>query len=141
MEQVAWDGQPVKRACGTCGSEGWFQMRSIVEGVDVVDWCSDCEMPVQVGGVPDAYLPRIGMIFENLCDSMGKPIPIMSKAHKMQVMREKGVVEAGDRHHGSTSLPSKSWIEGTREGRKKEFNEKYRPMLKKAYKQWKEKQA
>lgn len=112
-----------------------------MEGTEVYDWCSECERPVQVGGTPDAYLPRIGMTFENLCDKTGTPIPIMSKAHKVQVMREKGVIEAGDRYHGSASLPSKNWIEGTREGRKKEFNQKYRPLLKKAFKEWKEKQA
>lgn len=140
-EEIEWDGQPVKKSCGTCGSKEWFEMRTIIEDSVFLDWCSDCDTPVQVAGVPDAYLPRVGMTFENLCDNMGKPIPIMSKAHKLQVMREKGVVEAGDRHQGSTSLPTKSWIDGTREHRRREFDQKYRPLLKKAYKTWKEKQA
>lgn len=141
MEQVIWNGQPVKKACNTCGSIDWFEIRSIVEGAEMLDWCSECKDPVQVSGTPDAYLPRMGMTFDNLCDKMGKPIPIMSKVHKVQVMKELGVIEAGDRHHGSTSLPSKSWIEGTREHRKREFDKKYRPLLKKAYKDWKEKRA
>lgn len=141
MELAAWDGKPMKRPCSSCGSPDWYEIRTCMEGTEVYDWCSNCDDPVSVGCAPDAYLPRAGMTFENLCDKMGKPIPIMSKAHKMQVMREKGVIEAGDRQGGSMGMPAKSWIEGTREGRKKEFNEKYRPILQKIRKDWNQKKA
>lgn len=123
-----------------CGNQNALRIKSWYENGEIVSVCDKC-MDFTPTGMPDAFLPRIGMTFDNLCDKMGKPIPIMSKAHKAQVMREKGVIEAGDRTRGSTALPSKSWIEGTRENRKKEFDQKYRPMLKQTFKEWKAKQA
>lgn len=130
MEQVEWDGQPVKRPCSSCNSATWYQIRTMIEGTDVHDWCSDCDTPVSTEGVPDVYLPRAGMTFQALCDKTGKPIEIQSKRHKQQVMNELGLREHPDRLTGN-----KSWVEGSREYRKRNF-EQDRPKIREAYRQY-----
>lgn len=123
-----------------CGNKDALRTRSWYENGEIVSVCDQC-MDFTPTATPDVYFRKAGETYKNLCDNMGTPIPIMSKAHKAQVMREKGVVEAGDRTRGSTALPSKSWIEGTREHRKKEFDQKYRPLLQKIRREWNEKRA
>jgi hypothetical protein len=70
------------------------------------------------------------MTFQALCDKDGTPIPIQSKRHKQQVMDELGLREHPDRLAGN-----KSWIEGSRDFRKRNFEEA-RPKIKEAYKQF-----
>lgn len=129
MESIEWDGQPVKRPCSNCGSDKWYQMRTIMEGTNPYDWCSDCEQPVSIGGVPDAFLPRAGMTFQALCDNQGKPIPVQSKRHKQQLMAERGLRECPER------LSGKTWVEGSRQYRKRNF-EQARPKIREAYRQY-----
>lgn len=124
-----WDGQPVKSACRSCGSMKWSEMRSVLEDGVMIDWCSECSA-VRADGVPDVYLPRSGMTFGALCDKMGNPIPIQSKRHKLQVMNDLGLREHPDRLKGD-----KSWVESTRDYRKKNF-EQERPKIREAYKQY-----
>jgi hypothetical protein len=47
-------------------------------------------------------------------------------------MKEKGVSELGNR-----DLGKKTWVEGSRESRRKEF-EKERPVIRETFKRWKE---
>lgn len=129
MEAVEWDGQPVKRPCSSCNSMNWYQIRTMIEGTEVRDWCSDCNTPVMTDGVPDVYLPRAGMTFQALCDKEGNPIPIQSKRHKQQVMNELGLREQPDRLKGQT------WIEGSKDYRKRNFEEA-RPKIKESYRQY-----
>lgn len=136
-EDFAWNGQPVKRPCSCCGATDWYEIRSYMEGAEVIDWCSGCPQPVQVSGVPDVYIGHAGQTFQNLTDKMGRPIEIQSKRHKKQVMDSKGLIEAGDKVNGR-AYGSTSWIEGSRAYRKKQFD-KDRPMIRETYKQWKEK--
>jgi len=55
-----------------------------------------------------------------------------SRSQKARVMKEKGVTELG-----SQKLGDKSWIEGSREFRRKQF-EKDRPMIRDLSKQYRE---
>lgn len=130
MENIEWDGKPVKRACSACGSVEWYQIRTMMEGTEIYDSCSDCDNPVSVGGVPDVYLPRAGMTFQALCDKTGKPIPIQSKRHKQQVMNELGLRECPERLSGE-----KTWVEGSRQYRKRNFDEA-RPKIREAYQRY-----
>lgn len=137
MNDIAWDGKPVKRACSECGSMEWNEKRTMIEGAHVYDWCSNCPTPLNgVEGIPDVYLGYVGQKFENLCDERGKPYEIRSKRHKKEIMDKLGVREAGDRVQGAKfgSSPS-SWIEGTRAHRKAQF-EKDRPMIRKIQRQY-----
>lgn len=83
------------------------------------------------------YLGHVGQKFENLCDDMGRPYEITSKRQKKQVMDRLGVSEAGDRVNGAP-YGSKTWIEGTREFRRKQFDNE-RPKIRETLRQWKEK--
>lgn len=134
MTELVWDGKPVKRPCSSCGSFEWYEIRTMIEGTDVLDCCSNCPKPVQVDGVPDVYLSHVGQTFENLTDKMGHPIEIQSKQHKKRVMADLGVREAGDRVNGAT-YGSKSWTEGTKAWRSKQFD-KDRPMIRENIKRY-----
>lgn len=124
-----WDGKPVKSACRSCGSPNWSEMRTIMDEGEMLDSCSECSS-FRADGVPDVYLPRAGMTFQALCDKTGKPIPIQSKRHKQQVMNELGLREHPDRLKGD-----KSWVEGSRDYRKRNF-EQDRPKIREAYRQY-----
>lgn len=102
----------------------------MIEGTEIYDHCSQCHIPVQTSGVPDVYLPRSGMTFQALCDKSGNPIPIQSKRHKQQVMNELGL-----REHPDRLSSNKTWIEGSREYRKRNFEEA-RPKIRESYKQY-----
>lgn len=122
----AWDGQPVKSPCSSCGSVKWSEMRTLIEDKVLIDSCSECSR-IRADGVPDVYLPRSGMEFQALCDKTGKPIPIQSKRHKQQVMNELGV-----REHPDRLKDGKSWVEGSRDYRKRNFAQD-RPKIQEAY--------
>ena len=119
--------------CLNCGNPSPWH-KQIQEGWEMCEQCG-----LQGGGsvVPDAYLPRTGMVFQNLCDRMGRPYEIRSKRHKKEVMDRLGVSEAGDRVQGSNTTNT-SWIDGTRAWRKRQFD-KDRPVIRETYKAWKEK--
>lgn len=55
-----------------------------------------------------------------------------SRSQKARVMKEKGVSELG-----SQKLGEKSWTQGSREYRRKQF-ETQRPMIRETWKRWKE---
>lgn len=90
-------------------------------------------------GVPDVYLGRAGQTFESLCDKTGKPYAIQSKRHKKQVMDALGVSEAGGTVNGAP-FGTKSWIDGSRDYRKRQFD-KERPQIRETYKAWLEKKS
>lgn len=119
--------------CRGCGNEKAYNVRTRYEGEILIEGCDQCGS-VNCEGIPDVYLNRVGQTFSNLCDTMGNPIPIMSKRHKQEVMKSLGVSEAGDRVNGAP-YGSKSWVEGTRDYSRKTF-EKDRPMIRKVYQQY-----
>lgn len=116
--------------CRSCGNDKATVIRTIYHEGGLIDYCRGCDASISVAmSIPDVYLQRSGQTFENLTDTMGHPIPIMSKRHKKQVMDKLGVSEAGDRVHGAYQTP-KTWTESTREYRAKNF-EKDRPNIRK----------
>lgn len=123
--------------CNGCGNTKAYHIRSVWDGAGLVDFCDSktCGNLDESGvGIPDVYLPRGGMKFENLCDDMGRPYEVSTKREKANVMRQLGVSEAGDRVHGAPYAP-KDWIEGTRETRRKSF-EQDRPKIREIYRQY-----
>jgi hypothetical protein len=111
----------------------------VIEDGQPIDLCDskDCgDLSMSDVYSPDVYLVRAGQTFKNLTDKNGVPIPIQSKRHKKQVMDELGVQEAGNTINGAR-YGSKSWIEGSREYRKKQF-ENDRPKIQKIYREWRE---
>lgn len=123
--------------CRNCGNENAYHVRTIVEDGEMIDLCNlaDCgNLSISDAGSPDVYLARAGQQFKNLCDDMGRPIPIQSKRHKKEVMDRLGVQEAAGTVNGQR-FGSKSWVEGTRDYRKKSFD-KDRPKIREVYKQY-----
>lgn len=118
--------------CTNCGNQNAYHTRSWyndkVERIEQI--CNGCGLDGGGETIPDVYLPRSGMTFQALCDKTGKPIPIQSKQHKQQVMNELGLREHPDRLTGN-----KSWVEGSREYRKKNFDQA-RPKIREAYQQY-----
>lgn len=98
------------------------------------DCCDACGLEGAGDGIPDVYLQRAGQTFANLCDEMGRPYEITSKRHKKEIMDRLGVSEAGDRINGAP-FGTKSWVEGTREWRKKQFD-KERPKIRETYRRY-----
>lgn len=117
--------------CRSCHRES-HHIRTIVDGDGVIDLChrEDCgNLSAIDAGVPDVYLGHVGQTFKALCDERGNPIPIQSKRHKKQVMDQLGVRECPER------LTGKTWIEGTRETRRKNFDE-VRPVIRDLYRRY-----
>ncbi len=102
--------------CRGCGNTEAYHKRAVWFDGDVEEVCDKCG---------------------NLTDKMGRPIEIQSKRHKKEVMDRLGVSEAGDKV-GGRDYGSTSWIEGSRDYRKRQFA-KERPALRKIFKDWKEK--
>ena len=119
--------------CRSCHHDDAWHVNTIYDKeFDVyVDQCNFCGLDGAGSWTPDVYLAHSGQKFQNLCDKMGNPIEIRSKRHKAEVMRQMGVSEAGDRVNGAPIQP-RSWAEGTREYRRKNF-EKDRPMIRELY--------
>ncbi len=124
--------------CRGCGNTEAYHKRAVWFDGDVEEICDKCgNLPMIDAYVPDAYVGHIGQTFQNLTDKMGRPIEIQSKRHKKEVMDRLGVSEAGDKV-GGRDYGSTSWIEGSRDYRKRQFA-KERPALRKIFKDWKEK--
>lgn len=122
--------------CKGCGNQDAWHLRAVFDAKsnEKYEMCDRCGLQGQGDGVPDVYLERSGQKFANLCDKMGRPYEIRSKRHKKEVMDKLGVSEAGDLVNGAP-YGTKSWIEGTRDYRRKQF-EKDRPMVRETYKRY-----
>lgn len=118
--------------CTSCGNQNAYHTRSWYnDKLDRVDqMCNACGLDGPGDVVPDVYLPKIGMTFQAICDDMGNPIPVQSKQHKQQLMNERGI-----REHPDRLKDPKTWIEGSRDYRKKNF-EQARPKIREAYRQY-----
>lgn len=125
--------------CRNCGNEkAWHTVSRYDSAAEEwTDCCDGCGLEGGGDVIPDVYLGRLGQKFANLCDDMGRPIEIQSKRHKKEVMDRLGVSEAGGTINGAR-YGSKTWIEGSREYRKKQF-EKDRPVIRETLRRWKEK--
>lgn len=82
------------------------RLRRIVTN-DSGKWEKYCDRCVSgVTGIPDVWYGYGSGTHteENICDpKSGQPIPFSSKREKQEAMRRAGVVEVGDRVHGSRS--------------------------------------
>ncbi len=112
-------------------------MVSVFEKGGSHDQCDKCGLEGAGEGIPDVYLHRAGQRFQNLCDANGVPYEIHSKRHKKEIMDKLGVSEAAGTVNGAP-YGSKSWIEGSRDYRRKQFA-KDKPMIEKTFREWKEK--
>lgn len=124
--------------CAGCKNEkAWHVLSRISsETGEIEEFCDACGLEGSGPSIPDVYFQRSGQTFQNLSDAMGKPIEIQSKRHKKEVMDRLGVKEAGGTFNGAP-FGTKSWIDGTRDYRKKQFD-KDRPMIRKTFQEWKE---
>ncbi len=87
--------------CDACGSEDAHRIRYYGDGSSACDRCG--ASPTQ--GVPDVYWD--GKPEENLADDpvTGKPRVFLSKGHKAAYLKERGLMEAGDRVRGAPYMP------------------------------------
>ena len=115
-------------ACSGCGNlspyqkHGWYDNKT---GYNEV--CDKCGVLSSSDvSIPDVFWNGRPYYSEALeCE-------FTSRSQKARVMKEKGVSELG-----SQKLGNKSWVEGSRDVRRKEFA-KERPMIRETLKRWKE---
>jgi hypothetical protein len=120
--------------CISCGNTAAYAVRTFYLNGERQDICNACGADNRTGAVPDAYFDAKKPTFEALCDEMGRPYEITSKRHKAEIMKKLGVSEVGDRVNGARG-GGKDWIEGTREYRKRNF-ENAKPSIREAYRQY-----
>lgn len=115
--------------CSGCGNDRAHQCHGYLspEGF-YVETCDRC------GNLASSDAP-VHDVFWN-----GRPyysesleVEFTSRSQKARVMKEKGVSELG-----SQKLGEKSWTEGSRDYRRRQF-EKDRPAIRETYKRWREK--
>lgn len=114
--------------CRGCGRES-THIRTIVQDNELIDLCDhpQCGNLSSIdAGIPDVFWNGKPYYSEALeCE-------FTSRSQKARVMKEKGVSELGNQKIGE-----KTWVEGSREARRKEFD-KERPMIREALRTWKE---
>lgn len=83
--------------CDSCGTTEAYRLVFYGDGARCCDQCGN----VSNQAVPDVYWD--GKPEENLADDpvTGKPVVFLSKGHKAAYLKERGIMEAGDRHHGA----------------------------------------
>lgn len=99
--------------CKGCGNDKAYAIRFVRD----YEACDRCGGFSTVAAMPDVFWNNKPYYSEAL------DVEFTSREQKARVMKEKGVVEAGDMKMGQ-----KSWVEGSREARKASF-EKDRPMI------------
>lgn len=96
--------------CNGCEEEKDFDhfkmMRLSADHKKVTRLCTGCRSGTAF--VPDVYFD--GKPEENLADdpATGKPRVFLSKGHKASYLKERGIVEAGDRVHGAPIMSSEN---------------------------------
>lgn len=120
----------------TCNHEGAIRYQKIYSPHGDREICDRCGLGNDGQAVlPDVFWPGHAYSSEHLCDDMGNPIPLTSRRQKAQVMKDLGVSEAGDRVNGGPAFGRSSWIDGTREARRKNFEEA-RPQIRESYRRY-----
>lgn len=115
--------------CITCKSEVYHTAKVWIENGELAGMCDRCG-DFSVGTVHDVF-------FKTAYTSQALGVEFTSKAQKANYLKEHGLSEAGDRG----SMSEKSWTEGTREHRKKVFNEVDRPKIREAIREYRQKRA
>jgi len=108
--------------CRGCGNQNATIVKIVYENGKPLEVCDDIDCGnLKCPRVPDVYF-REPYFDSNLGDNNsphGKFI--RSKRHKMKVMQEQGLREAGDRYHGSQHI--------TPQRRKREFSSAFKTKL------------
>lgn len=112
--------------CLNCKSETFTNKRVWVESGELNSICNDCG-DFFVDTVPDVF-------FKTAYKSKALDVEFTSKGQKAKYLKEHGLSEAGDRG----SMAEKSWTEGTREHRKREFDRVDRPKIREAVRAWRQ---
>lgn len=115
-----------KWICRGCGREA-THIRTIIEGLRVIDQCShpECGNLHSIDAtIPDVYWN--GRPYHS--EALG--IEFTSRSQKARAMKEMGVSELG-----SQKLGEKSWVEGSRDYRHKQFD-KDRPAIRETYRRY-----
>lgn len=93
--------------CRTCHNDRPITVRAIYslkEGIiESCDRCGQVSMPQ----MPDVYWPGHQHTNPNITDNMGNPILLESRQHKAKIMKQKGIIEVGDRYHGASFVPGR----------------------------------
>jgi len=112
--------------CRGCNRES-THIRTFVEGDGFIDICDhpDCgNLSSMDASIPDVFWNGRPYYSEAL------DVEFTSRGQKARVMKEKGVSELGN-----TRLGEKTWMEGSRDFRRKQF-EKDRPMIRENYRRY-----
>lgn len=115
--------------CVNCQSELFTTKKVWVEHGELQGMCSDCG-DFFTETVPDVF-------FKTAYTSKALNVEFTSKGQKAKYLKEHGLSEAGDRG----SMSEKSWTEGTREHRRKVFNEVDRPKIRQALREFRQKRG
>lgn len=108
--------------CGVCHDSSASSIKSVCEKGQMVDLgCDRC------AGIQPAVHD---VFFKHPYKSEALGVEFTSKAQKAAYLKEHGLSEAGD-----MKLGQKSWIDGSREYRKRNFEES-RPVIKETYKRY-----
>lgn len=111
------------RACGRASTH----IRTIVDGENLIDQCDHPECG-NLSSI-DASIPDV---FWNgrpyYSEALG--VEFTSRSQKAKVMKERGLSELG-----SQKLGEKTWVEGSRDYRRKQFD-KDRPIIRETYKRY-----
>ncbi len=114
--------------CAGCGQES-NHIRAHIEEGKMVEQCDspDCGNLSSIdASVPDVFWNGRPYYSEAL------GVEFTSRSQKARILKERGVSELGN-----TKLPEKSWIEGSREWRRKNFD-KDRPMIREVLRRYRE---
>lgn len=115
--------------CPNCQSTTFTHSRVWLEDGEFQGTCNECG---------DSYATTISdVFFKTAYKSMALDVEFTSKGQKAAYLKEHGLSEAGDRG----SMSEKSWTEGTREHRRKVFNEVDRPKIRQALREWRQKRG
>lgn len=115
--------------CANCQSETFTNKKVWIEHGQIQSLCDQCG-DFFVSGVPDVF-------FKTAYKSRALDVEFTSKGQKAAYLKEHGLSEAGDRG----SMADKSWMEGTREHRKKEFDRVDRPKIRQVIREWKQRKG
>lgn len=88
--------------CAGCQNDRAYRVVTIYRDGQLLDSCDRCAA-LEPSTIHDVYWPGHAHYNSQLVDKFGKPILITSKAHKAQILKEKGLIEAGDRVRGAPS--------------------------------------
>ena len=100
---------PLNMTCPNCQQEV-NRIMGLAKKTGMVYTCARCgQLPMLT--IPDIYFRQPG-IEEHLADAKNpEGTFITSKTHKAEVMKQLGLVESGDRFHGSRNESHKGWGE------------------------------